>query len=113
MLPVLGALVDELIGSSLGTVFVLTAAVGAAVAAWWCTRAGAWWVVYAPPVVAELITVVAEEMAGKTGATGDQGLTSGVVHWAIDAFPAMAVAEAAVIVVLAVRWFRLRGSRRK
>ncbi|QHC24815.1 DUF6542 domain-containing protein [Streptomyces sp. GS7] len=112
-LPVLGAVVDELIGGSLGTVFVLTALVGGALAAWRCSRAGAWWVAYAPPVVTMLITVAAEEWAGRTSGSGGKGLTTGALHWAIDAFPAMAAAEAAVLAVLAVRWFRLRRSVRK
>ncbi|MGW1075727.1 DUF6542 domain-containing protein [Streptomyces sp. NPDC002537] len=111
-LPVLGALVDELAGSSLGWAFVVTAAIGAALAALTCSRAGAWWVAYAPPLVVMLVTVASEQLAGETGAHG-KGLTTGAAHWAIDAFPAMAAAEVAVLAVLAVRWFRSRRRVRK
>ncbi|MEV8476325.1 DUF6542 domain-containing protein [Streptomyces sp. NPDC051173] len=111
-LPVAGAVVDELVSSSLGWTFVATAVIGAAWAAMTCSKAGAWWVAYAPPLVVTLITVVAEQAVGKTGAHG-KGLTTGAVHWAVDAFPAMAAAEVALIAVLAVRWFRSRRSVRK
>ncbi|MEU3755927.1 DUF6542 domain-containing protein [Streptomyces olivoreticuli] len=111
-LPVLGAVVDELAGSSLGWTFAITAAIGSALAALTCSRAGAWWVAYAPPPVVMSITVASEQLAGRTGAHG-KGLTTGAVHWAVDAFPAMAAAEVAVLAVLAVRWFRSRRSVRK
>ncbi|MFI9720393.1 DUF6542 domain-containing protein [Streptomyces sp. NPDC052396] len=107
LLPVAGAVLDELTGSALGTLFALTAALGGALAAAGCSRAGAWWVAYAPPPLVALVTVVADQAAGRTGSHG-RGLTTGAVHWAIDAFPAMASAEAAILAVLAVRWFRAR-----
>ncbi|MFF4408032.1 DUF6542 domain-containing protein [Streptomyces sp. NPDC001262] len=109
VLPVAGAFADELVTSSLGWIFTLTAAAGAVLAAWTCSRAGAWWVAYAPPPVVLLVTVIAELTAGPKDSQA-KGATTGAVHWAIDAFPAMAAAEAALLLVLAVRWMRVRRS---
>jgi hypothetical protein len=109
-LPVLGAALDELVSSSLGWLFILTAALGGALAAATCSRAGAWWVAYAPPPVVMLLTVAAEWAVGKNSSHA----TTGAVHWTIDSFPAMAWAEATILVVLALRWFRARrGGPRK
>ncbi|MGW1076943.1 DUF6542 domain-containing protein [Streptomyces sp. NPDC002537] len=111
-LPVLGAFVDGLTGASPGVLFVLAAAAGAAATAFKCSRAEAWWVVCAPPIAVALITVIAEQATGRTSLQG-KGLGTAAVHWAIDAFPAMAMAEAAVVSVLAVRRFRNQQNVRK
>ncbi|WP_344185700.1 DUF6542 domain-containing protein [Streptantibioticus ferralitis] len=110
-LPVAGAVVDELAGSALGWGLVITAVVAAGVAAANCSRAGAWWVIPAPPLVVAAVTVAAEELAGGARSHG-KGLSTTAAHWAIDAFPAMAAAEVMVIAVLAVRFVRARRSRR-
>ncbi|MEU1628061.1 DUF6542 domain-containing protein [Streptomyces sp. NPDC020096] len=111
-LPVAGAVVDELVGSALGWGLAISAVIAAAVAAASCSRAGTWWVVPAPPLVVAAVTVVAEELAGGAGSHG-KGLSTTAVHWAIDAFPAMAAAEVMVIAVLTVRVIRARRSRGK
>ncbi|MEV5507739.1 DUF6542 domain-containing protein [Streptomyces orinoci] len=113
-LPVAGAVLDELTGSALGLIFAVTAALGGALAAAVCSRSGAWWVAYAPPPLIALITVISEQAVGRTGSHGQgKGLTTGAVHWAIDAFPAMAAAEAALLAVLALRWYRSRQGANK
>ncbi|WP_369390338.1 DUF6542 domain-containing protein [Streptomyces sp. CG1] len=108
-LPVVGAVVDELLGSTPGWAFMITAVLAGAVAARACSRAGAWWVVCAPPLVVMAVAVVTEQVAG---AGSGKTLATSAVHWAVDAFPAMAGAELAVIAVLAVRMIRSRRSRR-
>lgn len=110
--PVVGAVIDELLGSSLGWAFAIAAVVAAGLAAAACSRAGAWWVVCAPPLVVMAVTIVAEQLA-RSGSSG-KALTTSAVHWAVDAFPAMAAAELTVAVVLGVRMIRARrrGSSR-
>ncbi|WP_229853026.1 DUF6542 domain-containing protein [Streptomyces albospinus] len=116
-LAVVGALADTAISSRPGWVFAVGAALGAALAAKACSRAGAWWLISAPPLVVAVITVACEEVAGTTTAQG-KGLTTAAVRWAVDGFPAMAAAEAVLIVVLVTRLVRTRrqsgrnGSRR-
>ncbi|MCC3770758.1 DUF6542 domain-containing protein [Streptomyces sp. UNOC14_S4] len=105
-LPVLGAILGEMSGSRPGWPFVVAGVLGGALAAATCSRAGAWWVAYAPPPVAMFITVAVESAAGRTGSH----VATGAVRWAVDAFPAMAWTEAAVVAVLASRWFRARRS---
>ncbi len=110
-LPVAGAAADELVDSALGWGLVVSAVLAAAVSAARCTRAGAWWVLPAPPLVVAAVTVAAEVASGGSGRHG-KGLSTAVVHWAVDAFPAMAAAELTVLAVLTVRAFRARRSRR-
>ncbi|MEU8584893.1 DUF6542 domain-containing protein [Streptomyces abikoensis] len=112
-LPVAGIAVDGLTGSAPGRAFVVTAVVAAVLAAATCSRAGAWWVAYAPPLVAAPITAVAEGLGGGAAGGHGKGLATAAVHWAVDAFPAMAAAEAALLAVLAVRWIRSRRSTRR
>lgn len=112
-LPVAGIAVDGPTGSAPGWAFVATAVVAAVLAAMTCSRAGAWWVAYAPPLVVASITVVAEELGGGTGESHGKGIATAAVHWAVDAFPAMAAAEAALLAVLAARWIRSRRSARR
>lgn len=109
-LPVAGALTDELVGSALGWAFAITAVLAAVLAALNCTRQATWLVVSAPPLVVAAITVAAEELANGSGAHGK--LTTSAVHWAVDAFPAMAAAEVTLIAVLAVRLVRSSRNRR-
>ncbi|RLU79702.1 hypothetical protein CTZ27_36330 [Streptomyces griseocarneus] len=100
----LGAVLGETTGSGPGWPFVVSGVLGGALAAVTCSRAGAWWVAYTPPPAVMLITAAVESAVGKTGSH----VATGAVRWAVDAFPAMAWTEAAVIAVLAVRWFRAR-----
>ncbi|MFI9081455.1 DUF6542 domain-containing protein [Streptomyces sioyaensis] len=102
VLPVLGAAASELTGSSLGWIFVITAVIGTAWVASRCSRSGAWWVACAIPLLIAAITVAAGQFARTTVSDGGQ-LASRAVRWAIDGFPAMAAAEATLILVLAVR----------
>ncbi|MFF4160252.1 DUF6542 domain-containing protein [Streptomyces sp. NPDC001678] len=113
VLPVAGIAVDGLTGSVPGRAFVAAAVVGAVLAAMTCSRAGAWWVAYAPPLVVAPITAVAEGLGGGTADGHGKGTVTAAVHWAVDAFPAMAAAEAALLVVLAARWIRSRRSTRR
>ncbi|MGW5115698.1 DUF6542 domain-containing protein, partial [Streptomyces noursei] len=109
-----GALVDTVLWGRPGWVFAVTAALGAALAARTCTRAGAWWLISAPPLVVAVVTVACEEAAGTTTLQG-KGLATAAVRWAVDGFPAMAAAEAVLIAVLLVRGVRAgrHGGRKR
>jgi hypothetical protein len=109
-LPVAGALLDELLGSALGWAFAIAAVLAAVLAAMNCTRDGTWLVLSAPPLVVAAITVVTEQLANSSASHGK--LATSAVHWAVDAFPAMAAAEVTVIAVLAGRVVRSRRNRR-
>ncbi|KUL52383.1 hypothetical protein ADL22_05455 [Streptomyces sp. NRRL F-4489] len=109
-----GAVAGTALGGRPGWAFAVTAALGAALAAKTCTRAGAWWLISAPPLVVAVATVVCEQVAGTTTVQG-KGLATAAVRWAVDGFPAMAAAEAVLIAVLAVRGIRAgrRGGRKR
>ncbi|MFC5143225.1 DUF6542 domain-containing protein [Streptomyces aureoversilis] len=105
-----GAVVDEAAGAGLGRIFALSAAAAAALAAVLCARAHAWWVLAAPPLVIAAVAVGAQLVAAPAGPGG--GTLAAAAHWALDTFPAMAAAEAAAALVLAVRTFRPGRGRR-
>ncbi|MDF3291745.1 DUF6542 domain-containing protein [Streptomyces silvisoli] len=111
-LPVMGAALDEALGARLGWAFLLTAVAAGGVGAASCPRSALWWLVPAPPLVVALVTVGAELLCGPAAFRGGKGLTTGAVRWGVDAFPAMAAAEAAVLAVLLVRYVRTRGAGR-
>ncbi|MEU1672561.1 DUF6542 domain-containing protein [Streptomyces roseifaciens] len=104
-----GAVVDEATGAGLGRIFTLSAAAAAALAAVLCARAHTWWVLAAPPLVIAAVAVGAQLVAAPAG---PGGTLAAALHWALDTFPAMAAAEAAAALVLAVRTFRPRRGRR-
>ncbi|MCK7626123.1 hypothetical protein MUU72_23965 [Streptomyces sp. RS10V-4] len=108
VVAVAGAVAGTALGGRPGWAFAVTAALGAALAAKTCTRAGAWWLISAPPLVVAVATVACEQVAGTTTVQG-KGLATAAVRWAVDGFPAMAAAEAVLIAVLAVR--RVRAGR--
>ncbi|MFF2812911.1 DUF6542 domain-containing protein [Streptomyces sp. NPDC058000] len=114
VVAVAGAAVDMALGGRPGWVFAVAAALGAALVAKTCTRAGAWWLISAPPLVVAVVTVACEQMAGITTVQG-KGLATAAVRWAVDGFPAMAAAEAVLIVGLVVRNIRAgrRGDRKR
>ncbi|MFE7315890.1 DUF6542 domain-containing protein [Streptomyces sp. NPDC057555] len=109
-----GAAAETALAGRPGWGFAVAAALGAALAARTCTRAGAMWLISAPPLTAAAITVVCEQVAGTATVQG-KGLTTAAVRWAVDGFPAMAAAEAVLIVVLTVRGVRAgrRGGRKR
>lgn len=107
LLPVLGACADRAAGPHVGWGF----AAGLVLAAVW---AGAtvrpsqlWWVVPAPPPVAAVVTMAVALVTGTSTGKG-AALPAEAVRWAVDAFPAMAAAEAAVLIVVGVRSVRSR-----
>ncbi|WP_438485540.1 DUF6542 domain-containing protein [Streptomyces sp. S186] len=114
VLAAAGAAAGTALGGRPGWVCAVAAALGAALAGRACTRAGAWWLISAPPLVVAALTVVCEQVAGTTTVQG-KGLTTAAVRWAVDGFPAMAAAEAALIVVLAIRGIGAgrRGGRKR
>ncbi|MBV9026895.1 MAG: hypothetical protein JO362_24560 [Streptomycetaceae bacterium] len=101
---VLGAVVDELVGSGTGWAFAVASVLGAALAAAACPPAGRVWVIAVPPLVVAVVTAVAGLPAG-TG-SGGKGLYTIAVHWAVEGFPAMAAAEVTAVVVLVARGLR-------
>ena len=114
VVAVAGAALETALTGRPGWGFAVAGARGAALAAKSCTRAGAWWLISAPPLTAAVITVACEQVAGTTTVQG-KGLTTAAVRWAVDGFPAMAAAEAVLIVVLAIRGVRAgqHGGRKR
>ncbi|QZL08272.1 hypothetical protein K2224_34690 (plasmid) [Streptomyces sp. BHT-5-2] len=114
VLAAAGAAAGTALDGRPGWICAVAAALGAALAGKACTRAGAWWLISAPPLVVAALTVVCEQLAGTTNVQG-KGLTTTAVRWAVDGFPAMAAAEAALVVVLAIRGMRAgrRGGRER
>ncbi|MCQ4040665.1 DUF6542 domain-containing protein [Streptantibioticus rubrisoli] len=111
-LPVMGAALDEALGARLGWAFLLAAVGAAGAGAVSCPRSALWWLVPAPPLVVALVTVGAEVLCGPAAFRGGKGLTTGAVRWGVDAFPAMAAAQTAVLAVLLVRYLRTRRGGR-
>jgi uncharacterized membrane protein YeaQ/YmgE (transglycosylase-associated protein family) len=113
-LPVVGAALDELVGSGLGCAFAIAAVLGAVVGAAVCPPTGRVWVIAAPPLVVAVVTVIAGLVAGTPSPQKGKGLYTSAVRWAVDGFPAMAAAEVTVLVLLAVRVIRSeRGGRNR
>lgn len=111
-LPLVGALVDEVVNSSLGVIFAVLTVVGTAGAAMLSRRSGWWWVLPAPPPVVLGYTAAAELLANSEKYKGSKALAVGAGKWAIHGFPVMAAAMMAALIVILVRVARERGSRR-
>ncbi len=107
-LPAVGAAADEVTGGRVGWSLLVASVAAAVLAAAVCSRAGAWWLIPLPPLVVAAVTVVAETLARPSSAVGGQGPAAEAVRWGVEAFPAMAAGESAVLVVLAVRLLRPR-----
>lgn len=107
LLPVLGACADRAAGPHVGWGF----AAGLVLAAVWAASAvrpaQLWWVVPAPPPVAAAVTMAVALVTGTSTGKG-AALPAEAVRWAVDAFPAMAAAEIAVLIVVGVRSVRSR-----
>ncbi|MGK4581973.1 DUF6542 domain-containing protein [Kitasatospora sp. HPMI-4] len=107
-LPVLGALVDVVIGSGVGVVFAVCAVLGTALAALVSSRAGWWWVTTAAPVVVLTVAVGTEYLVDGDKYPG-KALASGALRWVTHAFPVMTAAVLAALLMIVVR--RLREGR--
>ncbi|MFJ3220859.1 DUF6542 domain-containing protein [Kitasatospora sp. NPDC086801] len=101
-LPVLGGVADELGGPGVGVLFAVGAVGGTGAAAALCSRAGRWWVVTAAPLVVLLGAAGIEYLANRDAYQGKQ-LGTGALRWVVGAFPVMAAAVAAALLVVAVR----------
>ncbi|MBO1417996.1 DUF6542 domain-containing protein [Streptomyces sp. FH025] len=101
-LPVLGGIADELGGPGVGVLFTIGAVLGTAGAAALCSRTGRWWVVTAAPVVV-LLTAAGVDYLSNPDKYQGKGLGTGAVRWVVAAFPVMAAAVAAALLVTAVR----------
>ncbi|KJS53740.1 hypothetical protein VM98_23415 [Streptomyces rubellomurinus subsp. indigoferus] len=101
-LPVLGGAADELGGPGVGLLFAVGAVAGTGAAAALCSRAGRWWVVTAAPIVVLLAASGVEYVAHSQTYRG-HGLGTGALRWVVGAFPVMATATAAALLVIAVR----------
>ncbi|MBV6702479.1 DUF6542 domain-containing protein [Kitasatospora aureofaciens] len=110
-LPVLGAVADELGGPGVGIFFAVAAVLGTAVAAALCSRAGRWWVVTAAPIVV-LVTAAGAEYLFNSGKYQDtKQLGTGALRWVVGAFPVMAAAVGAALLVAVVK--AVLGRRRQ
>ncbi|MFJ9696017.1 DUF6542 domain-containing protein [Kitasatospora sp. NPDC101183] len=101
-LPVLGGIADEFGGPGVGILFAVGAVLGTAAAAGLCTRAGRWWVVTASPIVV-LVGASAVEYAANPDKYQGKGLGTGALRWVVGAFPVMAAALVAALLVIALR----------
>ncbi|MFJ6137086.1 DUF6542 domain-containing protein [Kitasatospora sp. NPDC092286] len=101
-LPVLGAVADELNGPGTGLLFAVGAVLGTAAAVVLCSRPGRWWVVTAAPVVVLAVRAGVEYLARREDYQG-KALASGALRWVVGAFPVMAEAVAAALLVIAVQ----------
>ncbi|MFI9275364.1 DUF6542 domain-containing protein [Kitasatospora sp. NPDC052896] len=114
-LPLLGALADELTGSTPGWIFGVLTVLGTAGAALLSGRDGWWWVLTAPPPVVLLCTAVTELLAHSSKYRSSEALATGAARWAIHGFPVMVaavLAAAAAVLVRVAREGRERGGRR-
>jgi hypothetical protein len=110
-LPVLGAAVDELVGSGIGLVFAVCTVLGTALAALVSSRPGWWWVTTAPPIVVLAATAGAEMLVHGDKYQG-KALATGAAGWAIHGFPVMASAVGAALLVVVIRIARDGRGRR-
>ncbi|WP_198035157.1 DUF6542 domain-containing protein [Streptacidiphilus rugosus] len=112
MLPVLGALVDELIGSPLGPVFALCTVLASAWAALLTSRHGLWWVLPAPPLVVAGVTAVTQLLFHDVALSGTK-LATTLLTWAVKGFPVMFFSVLAAVAALGLRrWLVGRTARR-
>ncbi|MDH6123878.1 DUF6542 domain-containing protein [Kitasatospora sp. GP82] len=110
-LPVLGALVDEVTGSGVGPVFAVCAVLGTALAAAVSSRAGWWWVTAAAPAVVLAVASGTEYLVHGDKYQG-KALATGALRWVVHAFPVMAAAVPAALLVIVVRSVRSGRGRR-
>jgi hypothetical protein len=101
-LPLLGGIADELGGPGVGILFTVGAVLGTAAAAALCSRTGRWWVVTATPIVV-LLTAAGVEYLSNPDKYQGKGLGTGAVRWVVGAFPVMAEAVAAALLVIVIR----------
>lgn len=109
LLPVFGALVDELIGAGPGWTFAVLTVLGTAGAALVSSPAGWWWVLTAPPPVVLLATAASQLLADSSKYQDGKTLATEALRWAIHGFPVMAWAIAAGLAVVLTRFARESG----
>ncbi|MGW2250823.1 DUF6542 domain-containing protein [Kitasatospora sp. NPDC001660] len=103
VLPLLGAVADELNGPGVGICFAVAAVLGTALATGLASRAGRWWVVTGAPLVV-LVTASATEYVFNGDKYQDtKQLGTGALRWVVGAFPVMAAAVGAALVVTLVK----------
>ncbi|GAA1975723.1 DUF6542 domain-containing protein [Kitasatospora viridis] len=111
VLPVLGALLDELRGAAPGGVFAVLTVLGAVGAAWLATRAGWWWVLTAIAPVVLASTAGAELLAGREDYGDVKALAAAAAKWAVHGFPVMVSALLAAAAAVGLRLWLERGGR--
>lgn len=111
-LPLLGSMLDELLGSGSGWLFGVLTVLGTAGAAFLSSRAGWWWVVAAPPVVVLGVIAGAHLLAGSSTYQDGGALATEAVRWAVHGFPVMAWAIVAALTVVLARLALENGGRR-
>ncbi|AEW98015.1 MULTISPECIES: DUF6542 domain-containing protein [Streptomycetaceae] len=102
-LPPAGAVADLVLGHRIGWGLAGAMALAALLAAVAARRPATWVLLAAPPLVAAVLTAVAEVAGGATPLHTGVRLTTAAVRWGVDAFPAMALAEMVVAAVLVAR----------
>ncbi len=102
-LPVLGALVEEVSGATLGgTFFLVCSVLASAWAALLVTHRGLWWVLPSPPLVIAAVALVDQALLHASDFAGDKFGTS-VLKCAVELFPAMLFALLAAVAAPALR----------
>ncbi|SEL38653.1 DUF6542 domain-containing protein [Streptacidiphilus jiangxiensis] len=101
-LPLFGALVDEVSGAPLGTVFAVCSVLASAWAALLVTRRGLWWVLPSPPLVIAGIAFLDQLLLHSSDFAGTK-LGTGLLKWSVELFPAMFFALLAALAAPALR----------
>ncbi|MFF7636075.1 DUF6542 domain-containing protein [Kitasatospora sp. NPDC008050] len=101
-LPVCGAVVDELTRSGPGPVFAVCAVLGAGLAAALSSRAGWWWVSTSAPITVLAVASGSQYLAHHDSLRGS-ALATAAARWVVHAFPVMAAALLAALLVIALR----------
>lgn len=107
VLPVLGALVDEVSGAPLGGFFLVSSVLASAWAALLSTRRGLWWALPSPPLVIAAVALVDQLLLHGADFAGSK-LGTGLLKWSVDLFPTMFFALLAACAAPALRHVLLR-----
>lgn len=102
VLPLLGALVDEVTGAPLGGFFLVCSVLASAWAALLVTHRGLWWVLPSPPLVVACTAFLDQLLLHGSDFAGTR-LGTGVLKWSVDLFPTMFFALLAAVAAPALR----------
>jgi hypothetical protein len=103
-------LLTALVSGGQGLVFGVGAALGAAGAAWLCSRPGVWWVATGAPPVVLLMALLALVVGGDASNTGK--FATHLAQGVAGAFPVMGAALGCAVLVGVARVVAVQGARK-